>query len=135
MAWILIAEDDAIVREILTNALSTAGHAVSGAANGREAVSLIRTTALDMVITDLWMPEMNGVDLIKWLRHERPALKVIAISGGSAAYPIEFSAALAVTWGADAVLPKPLDYPTLVERVKALLDPESTATAAAARRP
>ena len=82
MARILLVEDDEAVREILRKALVLAGHEVEEAQNGNVALAAYRRQASDVVITDLVMPEKDGLETIMELRRLDPAVKVIAISGG-----------------------------------------------------
>ena len=82
MARILLVEDDEAVREILRKALVSAGHEVEEAQNGNVALAAYRRQACDVVITDLVMPEKDGLETIMELRRFDPAVKVIAISGG-----------------------------------------------------
>ena len=58
---ILVAEDERVVREVLRAALEHGGYVVHEAADGRQAVEYVRSSPVDLVLTDLWMPEMNGV--------------------------------------------------------------------------
>ena len=81
MATILIIDDEEIVRVLLRSALQAAGYAVVEAANGREGLALYRLRPTDLVITDILMPELNGLDLILELTRYFLDAKVIAISG------------------------------------------------------
>ncbi len=82
MAQILLIDDDDVLRGILAKALGYAGHSVIQAADGQQGVELARAAEIDLVITDLIMPVQEGVETIVQLRRERPALPIIAISGG-----------------------------------------------------
>ena len=82
MANILLVEDDEAVREILRKALVSAGHTVEEASNGDVALAAYRRQAADVVITDLVMPDKDGLETIMLLRRLDPAVKIIAISGG-----------------------------------------------------
>ena len=82
MATVLVIEDDQEVREFLVAVLSRAGHTVSDACNGRDGVTMFRENPVQVVITDIIMPEKDGIETILDLRREHPQLKVIAISGG-----------------------------------------------------
>lgn len=105
---ILIVDDDPDIRETFALVLESRGYAVRMAANGREALELVRAVDPDLVLLDLMMPVMNGPDFLAALRAD-PAfdhIRVVIVS----AWPRE-SAAVA---GADAVLPKPVEVRTLV---------------------
>ncbi len=79
----LLVEDDPVVRGMAARGLREAGYAVLEAVNGREALDLIRarTGRLDVVVTDIGMPEMDGHDLARWLSEERPELPIVFMSG------------------------------------------------------
>src|SRR6185436_6778542 len=81
MATILIIDDEESVRLLLRSALRAAGHEVVEAVNGREGLALYRRRPTDLVITDIAMPEMNGLDMILELTRYFLDAKVIAISG------------------------------------------------------
>jgi len=81
MATILIIDDDDLIRVLLRSALEERGYEVAEAANGRQGLELYRQRPTDLVITDILMPEMNGLDLILELTRAFLNVKVIAISG------------------------------------------------------
>ena len=78
---VLLVEDDLLLRSALQDFLEMVGYSVVPCANGREAVEQLFRNRVDIVITDLSMPEMDGFELLKILNFERPDLKVIAMSG------------------------------------------------------
>lgn len=118
---ILVIDDVATIRESLRLSLEGAGYAVAEAPDGEAGLDLLARQPFDAVVTDLWMPGMDGIALLKRVRRERPGLKVIAISGGGPAMTLDLSATLAQVWGAEAVLYKPFDNATLVTKLDALL--------------
>lgn len=118
---ILVVDDVDAVRESLRLALERAGYEVVEAADGEAALSIAQDAPADAVIADLWMPRLDGIDLLKALRRARPNLKVIAISGGGAGMSLEVAASLARAWGAEDVMVKPFDNETLVARLDAML--------------
>jgi two-component system, cell cycle sensor histidine kinase and response regulator CckA len=79
----LVVEDDPVVRGMAARGLREAGYAVFEAVNGREAVDLIgaHTGRLDVVVTDIGMPEMDGYDLARWLSEARPGMPIVFMSG------------------------------------------------------
>jgi CheY-like chemotaxis protein len=81
MATILIIDDEAIIRALLRSALEAAGYEVTEAANGRQGLEMYRAKQTDLVITDILMPELNGLDMLLELTREFLHAKVIAISG------------------------------------------------------
>jgi two-component system response regulator (stage 0 sporulation protein F) len=82
MATILIIDDEEIMRVLLRSALTAAGYEVVEAANGRQGLDLYRHKPTDLVITDIAMPELNGLDMMLELTRHLLHAKVIAISGG-----------------------------------------------------
>ena len=82
MARILVVDDEEGIRTLLRNILVREGHHVTTAADGVEALQVVDTQPVDLVITDLIMPEKEGVETISELRKRFPAVKIIAMSGG-----------------------------------------------------
>jgi DNA-binding NtrC family response regulator len=79
---ILVVDDDAGIRRTLHILLSRAGYRVSQARDGMEALRLWRDTGADLVITDLHMPEKDGIEMIIELMSHSPSVRIIAMSGG-----------------------------------------------------
>lgn len=105
MAKILLIDDDEDLRPMLVKFLKERGHEMCEAANGREGLELIANGPVDLVITDLVMPEQEGVETIRSLRADYPAVRVIAISGLTRRS--DFYLKLAAKFGADRTLLKP----------------------------
>lgn len=82
MATILIAEDEHQLRKTIVRALTRAGHKVHEVTSGREALAAALAGGIDLIITDVYMPDMDGIELITRLSQDPAAPKVIAISGG-----------------------------------------------------
>ena len=116
-ASILVADDDADMRGWLRDALETDGYDVVEAANGKMAVELLRRERVDLVITDLAMPEQEGIETIRLLKEEYPKLKIIAISGAFGGTFLEIAKLL----GAGAALLKPIQLDNLLHTVHQLL--------------
>ena len=81
-AKILIADDDAGIRRVLTRMLTVEGYAVIEAGNGSEALELLERQGADVVLTDLYMPKVDGIELVIRLREIHPEVKVLVMSGG-----------------------------------------------------
>jgi CheY-like chemotaxis protein len=79
---VLIIEDEAVIRRVLTRVLERAGFIVRTAENGDDALQQLRVAEVDIVITDIIMPKMHGVDAIKKIVKEFSRVRIIAISGG-----------------------------------------------------
>lgn len=113
MASILIVDDEEMDRVMIRSLLEAAGPHLSFAADGKAAYDLCRDTDVDLLITDLAMPELNGLRLIKELRDEHFDMPIIAISGWAAD-----QLDLAENYGANFTLFKPLDGEKLLEAVR-----------------
>ncbi len=116
MARILVADDEKLVRVTIRKILTSAGHEVTEAANGREAIEMQNAQACDLLITDIIMPEKEGVETTIELKRDHPNLKIIAISGGGRTRNLDFLK-LAKQFGADAVLAKPFSEDQLLGAV------------------
>src|SRR5437762_7182307 len=82
MARILVIDDDAQVRGAVRRVLERAGHTVVDVADGEAGIRAHRERPTDLIITDIFMPEQDGIETIQQLRREFPRVKIIAISGG-----------------------------------------------------
>jgi DNA-binding response OmpR family regulator len=120
MAGVLIVEDDADMREMLRDALEKRKFTVITAANGREAIARFRPSVIDLVVTDLLMPEEDGLMVIMKIKELKPSVKMIAISGGGKAGPGSYLL-MASTLGADHVFSKPFLPSELVQKVREIL--------------
>jgi len=120
MARILVIDDEPVVREVISRALIAQHHQIIQAADGREALNLLRTESVDLVLTDLVMPEQDGVETIMALRHNHPALPVIAMSGdvNRAGLYLDIARHL----GVKRTLAKPFDVGTLIRAVDEILE-------------
>lgn len=79
---VLLVDDEPVIRQTLRKMLQRAGHEVVEGANGLEGLQHLEALAIELVLTDIIMPVMNGIDFIKQARLLRPSLNVIAMSGG-----------------------------------------------------
>ena len=123
MARILVIDDDVAVRATLCHVLERSGYETVEAGDGREAIRLLE--GIDLIITDLLMPEVDGVDLLGMLRREGRTTPVIAMSGGgkvdSKSY-LDVARAL----GAYAAIAKPFDLDHLLATVRDALASRGT---------
>jgi len=115
MATILIIDDEEPIRALLRFALEAAGYEVTEAANGRQGLDLYRQRPTDLVITDMLMPELNGLDLLLDLTREFLDAKVIAISGAGEEQNVLDVAKLL---GARQTFQKPFSVPQLLDAVR-----------------
>jgi DNA-binding NtrC family response regulator len=123
---ILLIDDDATIRRMLRVVLEREGHEVREASNGRDALRLERESPADLVITDIFMPEMDGVELILALRRHAPNLKVIAMSGGGDTKQTEVLD-VAQPFGAFASIHKPFALDEMLTIVGRALSAEADA--------
>ncbi len=120
MADILLIDDDDMLRELLCGALSHIGHTVREAHNGSIGLQEYRKKRPDLVITDIVMPDKEGLGIIMEIRQMQPDAKVIAMSGGLAHAP-KLYLHMADKLGANAVFSKPFHLPELLDTVSLLL--------------
>jgi DNA-binding response OmpR family regulator len=125
MAAILLVEDDIELREMIALSLMRRKFTVIEAANGKEAIMHFKPSITDLVVTDIIMPEEDGLKVIMRLRELKPSIKVIAISGGGKAGPGSYLN-LAKALGADAIFSKPFSVNDLVERIENMLNTDNS---------
>jgi CheY-like chemotaxis protein len=116
---ILVTDDDAAVRAFLRVVLEGGGYQVTEAADGKQALEAVRAGRVDLVITDLVMPEQEGIETIRTLRKEVPGMGIIAISGAFNGRFLRTARML----GADVALAKPVDPGLLLAGVAEALKP------------
>lgn len=120
MARILVIDDDTVVRELTAEILGHNGHTVTQAADGNAGLAAIRSQPPELVITDMEMPGMDGVEMIKILKRELPELPIIAMSGATQSAQYLY---LASYLGAERLLNKPFAIGDLLATVNAVLQP------------
>lgn len=120
MANILIIEDNEDVRDLISTVLQDAGHTTHVATDGAAGVRAFTATHPDLVITDVIMPEADGLEAIRRIRSLDPAARIIAMSGG-ALIRQDYYLRVAKPLGAMEVLPKPFEIDDLVRLVEACL--------------
>ena len=120
MAQVVVIEDEEFLRRALMQVLEREGHQVRGAPNGRLGLDLLKKEPVTLVVTDLFMPEMDGVELVRTVRKQFPSVKIIVISGGAYEGQVQLLG-LASGLGAAAVLQKPFELDELVRMVNNVL--------------
>lgn len=123
MAGILIVEDDNDLREMLKVSLLRRKYTVLEASNGKEALNRFKPSIVDLVITDIIMPDEDGLKVIMRLRELKPSMKIIAISGGGKAGPGNYLN-MARALGADEIFPKPFSINLLMSKIDEILELE-----------
>jgi CheY-like chemotaxis protein len=114
---LLVVDDDDAVRGVLQKTLSDAGYDVLVARDGREGMRLVATHQFDLVLTDLIMPDQEGIETIRELRRDYPSIRIVAMSGAMDAVYLKTARIL----GADAALRKPIDGRELLRTLRELL--------------
>lgn len=122
MARILVIDDEQLARFTMREILETAGHEVEEAKNGAQGISSQKAQPFDVVITDIIMPEKEGVQTIIELRRDFPDLPIIAISGGGRTRNLDFLK-IAERYGAKRILAKPFSEDELLDAVNSCLQP------------
>jgi DNA-binding response OmpR family regulator len=126
MHKILLIDDDKMVRESLAIVLEAEGYAVTMAEDGRVGLQQAKSSAPDLVLTDIIMPNMEGIELIVELRQANGTLPIIAMSGGGRTGNMDFLRC-AQRLGATNVLHKPIEIDELLRAIKASLTPPAKA--------
>jgi DNA-binding NtrC family response regulator len=121
MSKVLVIDDEPGIRAIMCNALESAGHEVVVFAEGGGAIEHVRAESADLLITDIFMPDVEGLETIQEIRRLRPEMPIIAISG------MDFEGAdylgVARKFGAAATLRKPFLPGDLLDLVSRVLSP------------
>lgn len=117
MAQLLIVDDDPTIRHLIRRTLERMGHAMMEAEDGREAIDELTRQRADLVLLDLNMPQMEGIETVQEIRRSFPTTKVIVISGVASVY-LKGSELL----GADAAIRKPFHPEELRETVARVLE-------------
>lgn len=120
MAKILIIDDNAALRRVMLRALRNAHYTVFEAQDGREGLALLETHGADLVITDIIMPETEGIETLREVLKGFPGTKIMVISGGGTSHNLMYLD-MARALGADATLAKPFRPAQLLEAVEQLL--------------
>ena len=115
---VLVVDDEGAVRSFLALVLTRAGYEVMEAPNGRTALEDVRAGGVDLVITDLVMPDKEGIETIRTLRRDGPPVRIIAISGAMGGRFLK----VAQLMGADAILAKPISPEALLATVRQVME-------------
>jgi DNA-binding response OmpR family regulator len=120
MPKILVIDDDVMVRNTISKVLRHSGFEVIVAEDGVRGLASFRRDRPDLVITDIIMPEKEGIEIIIEMRREHPETKIIAVSGGGRIGNADFLG-MATSLGAAAVIAKPFLPEDLISQVKSCL--------------
>ena len=117
---ILIVEDEPVMRSMLGLLLKSAGHAVIESEDGLAASGILQRERVDLIITDVVMPKMDGLEFIREVRQRWPAVPIIAVSGGGDHLDGSYCLKVARSMGAAATLEKPIDERRLLQVITEL---------------
>jgi DNA-binding response OmpR family regulator len=120
MARILVIDDDEIVNTMIVQMLSEQGHKADAAWNGNQGLKLMETIPYDLVVTDIIMPEKEGIETINIIRQKSRTLPIIAISGGGKIGSQQYLS-LAHQFGADYIFHKPFRKEPFLDAVRECL--------------
>lgn len=120
MRRILVVDDDDQMKEMIQESLEIEGFETAGASNGRRAMAILERGSFDMVITDVVMPEQEGIETIMQIRKGYPHIKIITISGGGRTGPVNYLK-MAKEFGASRTFIKPFERKELIAAVREIL--------------
>jgi DNA-binding response OmpR family regulator len=122
MSLILVIDDDDLIRSLVQRVLEKDGHSVASAADGERGLAAFRAVKPDLVITDIIMPEKEGIWMIRQIRQDSTTARILAMSGGGSVIKDDVLD-LARQLGADGTIAKPFSAMELLEKVQATLVP------------
>ena len=120
MKRVLVIDDDDLFRAMVCDTLRDAGYEVLEAPDGKAGLKVLKSSAVDMVVTDLFMPEKEGLETIRQIIKDHEAVRIIAISGGMRGSTMDFLP-IAKILGAARVFHKPLDRKAFLAATRELL--------------
>lgn len=125
MAQILVIDDDDVQRMAIVHILRNQGYDVLDTASGQTALRMLNEQAVPLVVTDILMPDFDGIELIRKMRHSHAGSKIIAMSSGGWADPDQFLG-MAQRLGADATFAKPFRWDEFLGTIGRFLEPRKT---------
>jgi CheY-like chemotaxis protein len=123
---VLIAEDEDEIRDLLDQWLRPMGHVVHTVRNATEGLKLAGAHRIDLLVTDILMPDGDGLTLIEGLRKTQPAVRILAISGGGRYMDGNDYLRIAKGFGADAAIMKPFNREQFFRALGSALTPAET---------
>jgi CheY-like chemotaxis protein len=117
MKRILVVDDNMMMRKLITGLFSSKEYELSEACNGIEGLIRMQQAPFDLVITDILMPGMEGIELISRIKKEYPGMKIVAISGSKPYY-----LSLAKKMGTDGIFTKPLNKMAFLHQIHRILN-------------
>jgi len=116
MKNILVVDDNQMMRKLIRNLFHGEEYEIMEATNGMEGLDFVKQNPIDLIITDIVMPKMEGIELIMNIRRDFPKIKIIAISGGKPYYLY-----MAKKLGIDGIFTKPLNHHAFLQAVKKVI--------------
>lgn len=135
MAKILVVDDNADLGYLLQTFISAVGHDVTLCGDSRTALDTLHDTAFDLVITDMFMPDRDGLEILRESKRVSPSTPVLAMSGGSTLFPSFDPLRCAHQLGAVAILPKPFRRSDLISSIEAALNTAPNPASTKATKP
>ncbi|MFP4556544.1 MAG: response regulator [Bacteroidales bacterium] len=120
MKRILVIDDDPIMRETIRDILEFENFSVCEAKDGRDGMSCLQKEQFDMIVTDVLMPEKDGIEVIIEAKKKQPQIQIVAVSGGGY-ISAENYLKMASDLGASAIVVKPFDIDMFIDKVNSLL--------------
>jgi len=121
MSHILVIDDDAHIRELITIMLESEGHSVVLAEDGLIGLQMLEDNTFNLIITDIIMPNQEGIETIVQIKSRNPDIKILAISGGGRIGSTDYLT-LAENFGVDKTLSKPFYHKDFIDCIKDLLE-------------
>lgn len=118
---IVVADDVMEIRQLIGQWMEEEGHAIIHASTGRDVLRVVQGKPCDLVITDILMPDGDGLDVIIGLKHSHPAVRILGVSGGGTHMAAMDALRLAQAIGADGMLLKPFTRQQLLDAVNRAL--------------
>ena len=122
MVRVLVVDDDPLIQATLPMLLREHGHEVFTAVNGKLGLRLLQSERVDLVLTDILMPEADGIEVVRAVAKDHATVALVAMSGGSARLPGTDAVHLTRLLGAHAILVKPFSEEELLRAIRTALD-------------
>jgi len=123
MAKILAVDDDTDILDYLYTILSTLDHEIRVKKNAQNAIRILDDYHPDLIITDIFMPDMDGFELIKTIRKSHGDVKILGLSAGGSGLSQDLTLSTAIDFGANAVMKKPIEQKEIIHLINDLLSP------------
>jgi CheY-like chemotaxis protein len=120
MPRILVIDDEPLIRSTVVTILTREGFSVEEASDGKAGIAMCHKNPPDLVITDIFMPNRDGIEVVMELKRSGPRTKIIAMTGGGQMHMMEVAYAAEIL-GADHILHKPFERESLLAAVNAVL--------------